>query len=68
MDAINKINIEIERGVYKNDWQKVATRRAKIQAEKLNIQWDDAEVFVKLPEFGRCMTKRAGDQSFYAYG
>jgi len=63
-----QINIEIERGVHSNDWLKVATRRARTQAEQIGVEWTAATVFVKLPEAGRCMVKRAGDQGFTAYG
>jgi hypothetical protein len=63
-----KIEITIDQSIQSNDWLRVATKRAKAVVAANNTEWLAAEIFVKLPEQGRCFMKRAGDQGFTAYG
>ncbi|MDK2126762.1 hypothetical protein [Parachitinimonas caeni] len=65
---MNKVEIHIQRGVKSNDWLRVATGLAHAETEKEGIEWINAEVYVHLPEPGRCLFKRPGDQGFTAYG
>ena len=65
---MEKIEITIDQSIRSNDWLRVATKRAKAAAAANNTEWIEAEVFVKLPEQGRCFMKRAGDQGFTAHG
>lgn len=62
------IKMSIGKGVPSNDWVKQAVKLIKAEAEKLNISFEAAEAFVKLPESGRCFVKRAGDKGLVAYG
>jgi hypothetical protein len=62
------IEIKIDRSIKSNDWLRVATKRARAEAEKSGVEWIAADVFVHLPEAGRCLVKRHGDQGFTAYG
>jgi hypothetical protein len=64
----NRIELTIERSIRSNDWLRVATKRAQAKAAELNIEWIAADVFVFLPEAGRCFTKAAGEQGFTAHG
>lgn len=51
-----------------NRWQSVATRKAREACSAAGIEWIDADVLVKLPERGRCMTKKPGFTSLTAHG
>ena len=62
------IEITIDRSIKSNDWLRISTKRAKAEAERSGIEWISADVFVHLPERGRCFVKRPGDQGFTAYG
>lgn len=62
------IEIKIDRSIKSNDWLRVATKHARAEAEKSGVEWIAADVFVQLPEAGRCFVKRPGDQGFTAYG
>jgi hypothetical protein len=66
--ARQTIEIKIDRSIKSNDWLRVATKRARAEAEKSGVEWIAADVFVHLPEAGRCLVKRHGDQGFTAYG
>jgi len=66
--ARQTIEITIESSIKSNQWLRAATIRAQIEATRAGIEWTAADVFVRLPEKGRCFVKRHGDQGFTAYG
>lgn len=63
-----KIEVTIPKSVPSNLWHKVATKQARSKADKLGINWIDAEVFIRLPEHGRCMTKDKGYTQLISHG
>lgn len=50
------------------DWQRLALKKAKAACAARGIEWENADVFVKLPESGRCFTKEPGFDSLVAHG
>lgn len=63
-----KIEITIKSGTPSSQWLKVANRQARDAVKAAGIEWASAEVYVHLPEAGRCMTKAAGFQNLVAHG
>jgi tryptophan synthase alpha chain len=53
---------------YYNPILKFGLNKIFAEAEKSGVEWIAADVFVHLPEAGRCLVKRHGDQGFTAYG
>lgn len=51
-----------------NQRHSVATRKAREACAAAGVEWIDADVMVKLPEQGRCMTKAPGFTSLTAHG
>lgn len=51
-----------------SQWLKVATRMARKACDDAGVEWIDADVLVRLPERGRCMTKKPGYTSLQAHG
>lgn len=66
--VIKMINVTVEKSVSSKDWEKRALKLIKAEAEKLGTTFEACEAFVKLPEAGRCFTKRAGDRGLTAHG
>lgn len=62
------IEIQIHKGTPSGKWAAVANKKARAEAEKQGIAWVDAQVFVSLPEHGRCMTKDAGFTQLVTHG
>jgi hypothetical protein len=46
----------------------VATQKARAIAAERGIRWADADVYVALPEPGRCFTKCPGKTALSAHG
>ena len=51
-----------------NKWLSIATQKAKEKAKKEGVAWIDADVYVELPERGRCFTKKPGFTTLGAFG
>jgi len=49
-------------------WLKIAHDEALKLCEKNNIKFIEAEIFVRLPEKGRCLTKKRGFINFNSHG
>ena len=64
----NRIEIEVPAGTRPSNWQRDALALAKREAELRKIVWRDADVFVALPERGRCYVKKPGFLSLGAHG
>ena len=64
----DRIEVEVPAGTHPGDWQKCAMNRAKREAEHRGIAWREADVFVMLPERGRCYVKKPGFVTLGAYG
>lgn len=65
--AGNQIDIEITQGPARN-WQASALEMARDAAKAAGLEWLDCSVFVKLPEPGRCFTKKPGYTNLIAHG
>ena len=55
-------------GVPSRYWLRVATKIASVAAAAQGIAWEDADVFVAMPEPGRCFTKSPGRTALCANG
>ena len=64
----NRIEVKVPSGTHSGDWQKCAMALAKREAEMRGVAWRDADVFVTLPERGRCYVKKPGFLSMGAHG
>lgn len=67
-DSDTRIEISVDAGVPSRYWLRVATKIASVAAAAQGIAWEDADVFVALPEPGRCFTKSPGRITLVAYG
>lgn len=63
-----KIEVTIPKSVPARLWQRTAINQARLTADRLGVNWIDAEVYVYLPEPGRCMTKAKGYTQLTAHG
>ena len=63
----NRIEITITDKNSQN-WARQAEKMARAEAKARGIDYRDCEVFVTLPEPGRCMKKSAGYLSMQAHG
>jgi hypothetical protein len=63
----NQIKIEIK-CKDSNRWQKIAIEKSKSECAKVGVDFKDADIFVALPEKGRCMIKKSSFSSFCAMG
>lgn len=63
-----RIEVAVAAGVPSRDWLRVATKNAVAAASEKGIEWLDADVFVRLPEPGRCYTKSPGYTALCAHG
>ena len=50
-----------------NKWLSIATQKAKEKSEERRVAWIDADVYVELPERGRCFIKKPGFTTMGAY-
>lgn len=66
MDA--KLGFNMPSHVGSNDWVKVASKIGKREAERLGIDFREAEITVTLPERGRVLIKYPGETAFTSYG
>lgn len=62
------IEVTIKAGTLSSEWQRLATKKARAEAIRQGIPWNDAVVYVHLPERGRCMTKSKGRTELIAHG
>ena len=62
------IEITISKDTPSNQWLKSANKQARAIAAYEGVDWKDCEVFVRLPENGRCFVKYAGYLNFSAHG
>lgn len=60
------IEITLAAGVPSNEWQRVATRHARLVCESRGLDWLEAEVLVKLP-FNRALYKSPGFATLASY-
>lgn len=60
------IEITIPASVPSRDWQRLAMKYAREDAEELGAEFQDCEILVKLPE-GRCYYKAHGSHGFGSY-
>ena len=67
-DSDTRIEVAVDAGVPSRYWLRVATKIASVAAAAQGIAWEDADVFVALPEPGRCFTKSPGRITLVAYG
>lgn len=66
--AHGRIETYVSSGVPSNKWLSVATQKARAIAAERGIRWADADVYVALPEPGRCFTKCPGKTALSAHG
>lgn len=50
------------------NWQKTAEKLARAAVKEAGENWIDAEIFIHLPERGRCMTKDKGFINLQSHG
>lgn len=67
-DSDTRIEVAVDSGVPSRDWLRVATQIARAAATTAGVEWLDADVFVSLPEPGRCFTKPPGRTALVAHG
>lgn len=63
-----RIEVAVDASVPSTDWLRVASKRARAAADARGIAWESADVFVQLPERGRCFTKSPGRTALVAHG
>lgn len=67
-DSDTRIEVSVDAGVHSRDWLRVATKIASAAAAAAGVEWLDADIFVSLPEPGRCFTKSPGRTALCANG
>jgi hypothetical protein len=67
-DSETRIEVAVDAGVPSRDWLRVATQIARAAAAAAGVEWLDADIFVSLPEPGRCFTKSPGRTALVAHG
>lgn len=63
-----RIEVTIPAGPPPAHWLRIATKRARAAAAQQGVSWEDADVFVSLPEPGRCFAKSPGRTALVAIG